>query len=44
MEEVKRIGFTDDEVVELRAKFKKMEELGREAFEAEQAEAVAALN
>ena len=44
MDEIKRLGYTDEEVKELRSKFQKMEALGKDAFEAEQAEAVAALN
>ena len=44
LKEMKDLGFEESEINELRKLFNKMEELGREAFEQEQAEAMAAMN
>ena len=42
--EMKELGFEEHEIKELRRVFDKIEELGRDAFEQEQAEAMAAMN
>ena len=44
MKELRELGLEDHQIAEQRRLFEKIDEIGKEAYEAEQAEAMAAMN